>query len=258
MFFGCGTIAFVSFRNLMTLSDQKSRQNTVTSQLLRLSAVAAVVGPPLYIAVTLLHPPGQPANDHAHVFREYAMSRGWVAIHLVQVAALVLCQVGITGLAGSLLRSQKNGGVFALLAIAFAIASIPLAFALQVIDGIALKRAVDIWIVEGGSVGSPSFAAARAIRLLEEAFNAGFGLNVGFAVILAGAAMVRGGGYPRWFGWAGSVIGLAVVIGAIIVAETGFSSAAQIWVLARNPALWIWTMVGGILMWRHLRRFVED
>jgi hypothetical protein len=28
---------------------------------------------------------------------------------------------------------------------------------------------------------------------------------------------------------------------------------AQTWVLARNPALWIWTAVAGVLMWRRLR-----
>ena len=65
--------------------------------------------------------------------------------------------------------------------------------------------------------------------------------------------MVRGAVYPRWMGWIGAVIGTGVLIGSIIVAETGFSPIAQIWVLARNPALWIWTSVAGVLMWRRLR-----
>ena len=54
-------------------------------------------------------------------------------------------------------------------------------------------------------------------------------------------------------GWIGAAIGIAALINAILVAETGFSPAAQTWVLARSPALWIWTAVAGVLMWRRVR-----
>ena len=40
--------------------------------------------------------------------------------------------------------------------------------------------------------------------------------------------------------WGGAAIGVGVLVGAVMVAETGFSPMAQTWVLARNPALWIW------------------
>ena len=130
-----------------------------------------------------------------------------------------------------------------LLAVGLAAASIPTAVVLQAVDGIALKRAVDAWVAEGGTVGSASFAAARAIRWVEEGLNAVLGLTLGSTVILAGAAMVRGAVYPRWMGWTGAAIGIGVLISAILVAETGFSLIAQAWVLARNPALWIWTAI---------------
>lgn len=233
--------------------DRTVTRKTFASRALSLAAAAAVIGPLAYVAVTLLHPPGQPGNDHAVVFREYAMSHAWVAIHLAQLAALVVGLVGIAGIAASMLRFQEQGRLLALLAVGLAVASIPIAVALQVVDGIALKRAVDAWVAEGGTVESASFAAARAVRWLEEGLNAGFGLTLGSAVTLAGAAMARGAVYPRWVGWIGGAIGIAVLIGAVIVAETGFSPAAQTWVLARNPALWIWTAVAGVLMWRRLR-----
>lgn len=217
-----------------------------------LAAAAAVIGPILYVAVTLLHPGGV-GNDHPAIFRHYAMSQNWVAIHLVQLTALVVGLVGIAGLAASMFRLQEKGRVLALVAVGLAVASIPIAVALQIVDGIALKRAVDVWVAEGGTVGSASFAAARAIRWLEEGFNAGFGLTLGLAVILVGAAMARGAVYPRLLGWIGGAIGTAVLIESVIVAETGFSPTAQTWVLARNPALWLWTAVSGVLMWRRLR-----
>jgi hypothetical protein len=181
------------------------------------------------------------------------MSHAWIAIHLAQLVCLVVGLVGLAGIALSMLRFQDKGRVLALLAVGLALASIPIAAVLQAVDGIALKRAVDVWIAEGGTVGSASFAAARAIRWVEEGVNAVLGLTLGLTVILAGAAMVRGALYPRWMGWIGIAIGIGVLINAILVAETGFSPIAQVWVLARNPALWIWTALAGVLMWRRLR-----
>lgn len=239
-------------KRLIMPSDRAVSRKTFATRALSLAAVAAVIGPLLYVAVTLLHPSGV-ANDNPATFRQYAMAQTWIAIHLAQLACLVLGLVGIAGIAASMLQFQENARLLALLAVGLAVASIPIAVALQSVDGIALKRAVDAWVAEGGTVGSPSFAAARAIRWLEEGLNAVLGLTLGLTVILAGAAMVRGAVYPRWMGWIGVAIGIGVLIGAILVAEAGFSPAAQVWVLARNPALWIWTAVAGVLMWRRLR-----
>jgi hypothetical protein len=228
-------------------------RETLASSALSLAAAAAVIGPIIYVVVTLFHPPGAPANDHPVVFREYATSQTWIAIHLVQLAGLILALIGIGGLAGSMLRHQQNGRLLALLAVGFAAASIPFAGILQAVDGIAQKRAVDAWVAAGGTVGSASFAVPTATRWLEEGVNAVFGLSLALAVILVGAAMVRGAVYPHVMGWIGAALGIANFIQAILVAETGFSPAAQTWILARNPALWIWTAVAGALMWRHVR-----
>jgi hypothetical protein len=236
-----------------TPSDRAMTRKTLAASALSLAAAAAVIGPLAYVVVTLFHPPGADANNHAVVFHEYAMSQTWIPIHLLQLAALVLALIGIAGLAGSVLHLQQNGRVLALLAVGFAIVSIPLAAILQAVDGITQKRAVDAWVAAGGTVGSASFAAAETMRWLEEGVNAVLSLGMGVAVILVGAAMARGAVYPRWLGWVGGVIGIAVLIQAILVSETGFSPAAQTWILARNPALWIWTVVAGVLLWRRLR-----
>jgi hypothetical protein len=183
-------------KRLIMPSDLAVSRKTLASRSLSLAAAAAVIGPLLYVAVTLLHPPGV-ANDHPATFRQYAVSHAWVAIHLAQLTCLVAGLVGIAGLAASMLRLQEQGRLLALLAVGFAAASIPTAVALQAVDGIALKRAVDAWVAAGGTVGSASFAAARAIRWIEEGLNAVLGLTLGSAAVLAGAAMVRGAVYPR-------------------------------------------------------------
>ncbi len=233
-------------------SDRAASRKTLAASALSLAAAAAVIGPLGYVVVTLFHPPGIEANNHPVVFHEYAMSQTWIAIHLVQLAALVVGLIGIAGLATSVLWLQENGRLLALLAVGLAAVSIPFAGVLQAVDGIAQKRAVDAWVAAGGAVESASFAVPTTTRWLEEGVNAVFGLSLGVAVVLVGAAMVRGTVYPHWVGWIGGAIGIAVVIQAILVAETGFSPAAQTWVLARNPGLWLWTAVAGILMWRRV------
>jgi hypothetical protein len=186
------------------------------------------------------------------IFREYAESQTWIAIHLAQLVGLVLGLIGIAGLATSLLWLQEKGRLLALLAVGLTIVGIPIAALLKAVDGIVLKRAVDAWVAAGGIVGSPTLAAASAARWLEEATNSFFSLTLGLAVVLVGAALVRGAVYPRWVGWIGVAIGIAVMTQAILVAATGFSPTAQTLVLVRNPGLWIWTAVAGVLMWRRL------
>ena len=162
-------------------------------------APPAIIGPLVYVAVTLLHPPGV-ANDHPTTFRQYAMDHSWIAIHLAQLVCMVVGLAGLAGVALSMLRLQEQDHLLALLAVILAAASIPTAVVLQAVDGIALKRAVDAWVAEGGTVGPASFAAARAVRWVEEGLNAMLGLSMGLTVILAGGAMVRGAIYPRWLG----------------------------------------------------------
>lgn len=224
-------------------------RETFFSHALSFASVAAVTGSVAYVAVTLLHPGGV-GNDHPAIFRHYAMSQTWVAIHLAQLLAMVAGLVGLAGIGASMLRLQNDGRVLALLAIVLAVSSIPIAAVLQAVDGIALKRAVDAWVADGGTVGSASFAAARAIRWTEEGVNAMLGLTMGCTIILIGVAIMRDSLYPLWLGWTGVVVGIAVVIAAVFVAETGFSATSQVWVLARNPGLWIWTAVAGVVMWR--------
>jgi hypothetical protein len=181
------------------------------------------------------------------------MSQTWIAIHLAQLAAMIVGLGGIAGLAVSMLRFQEKGRLLALLAAALAVVSIPTAAILQAVDGVALKRAVDAWVAAGGTVDSARFAAAETMRWLEHGSNAVYGVTLGLAVILAGAAMtLREALYPRWMGWTGTAIGIVAVISSILVAASGFSHAAQAWGLARNPVLWSWTLVAGVLMWRRM------
>src|SRR4051812_27793782 len=114
------------------LSDRAVFHPTLAYRALSLAAAATVIGPLSYVVVTLFHPPGVQANNHPVVFREYAMSQTWIAIHLVQLACLVVGLIGIAGIAGSLPRFQEAGRLLALPAMGLTAASVPTAVALQV------------------------------------------------------------------------------------------------------------------------------
>ncbi len=235
------------------LAAPEAPRHDLATRALRTAAYASVFGPILYIAVTLLHPGGV-GNDHPAVFRAYAESRSWTAVHLGQFATQMVALLGLGGIAASILRLQERGRLSALLALITTAASVPATVALLGVDGIALGRAARAWVAAGASTGSATFAAAEAIRWLEESMNAMQGLALGVTAALAGAAMLRGSAYPRWVGWLGVIIGVAVFVDAILIAVTGFSVVAQTWFLSRNPGLWAWTMIAGVLMWRRLLR----
>ena len=97
----------------ITPPGRAASRKTFASGALSLAAAAAVNGPPLYVMVTLLHPPGV-ASDHPATFRQYAADHNWVVIHLAQLACLVAGLVGLAGVALSLLRLQERGRLLAL------------------------------------------------------------------------------------------------------------------------------------------------
>src|SRR5690242_3165741 len=68
---------------------------------LRLPATLLLAGQLLYIVVTLLHTGGD-ANDHHHVFAEYAASGSWTLVHLGQFAGMAVVLAGLLALFSAL------------------------------------------------------------------------------------------------------------------------------------------------------------
>src|SRR5215213_11990526 len=106
-------------------------------------------------------------------FAEYAATRSWVAVHLVQLAGIVLLVLALISL--SRLISGSSDTIWGHVGVVFAAASLAIAGALQAVDGIALKVMVDRWPAASGTQEEMLFAAAFAVRQIE----------VGFAGILS-------------------------------------------------------------------------
>lgn len=63
-----------------------------------LAGTLSLVGQLLYVAVTQIHTGGE-ANDHHHIFADYAESGLWTAVHIGQFVGIALLLSGLLALA---------------------------------------------------------------------------------------------------------------------------------------------------------------
>ena len=193
--------------------------------LLRLVGGLLVGGLLLTLIVTHEHPAGDDDN-YPVIFAKYAESNDWVAVHLIQFAGILLVLGGFL----VLYRVLQLRGVVPLLAgfaAAAAIAAGAVWAALQAIDGVALKQAVDAWANASGAQKSIRFADAQTVRWAEWGLNTYFRLLLGLTAVLFGIAIARTDIATRWLGWAGVVGGLAYMASGVTVAYAGFESGFE-------------------------------
>jgi hypothetical protein len=176
------------------------------------------------------HPAGNDDN-YPVIFAKYAKSNDWVAVHFVQFIGVLLLLGGLIVLY-RILQVRGMVPVLAGIAAATAIAAAAAWAALQAIDGVALKHAVDAWANAAGPQKAIRFADAQTVRWAEYGMNSYFRLLLGLAVALFGVAITRTDVAARWLGWAGAIGGLAYMASGVAVAyagfESGFESAAGI------------------------------
>ena len=209
--------------------------NARDAALLRIGAVAGVVGLLLQVAMDQLHPGRADPNDSRAAFVEYARSDLWTGVHIGQFAGTLLIAVALLALARAL--SRQGGRVGALAAVGAA-TTVMLAtiFAVQMaVDGVALRAAIDTWTgAPAGPAKASAFQVAEAVRGLEKGLSGFFHLANGITLLALGLAVALGRGYARWLGWTAVVAGLAFLVGGVVTAHTGFSAAAG---LVLRPAL---------------------
>ena len=137
-----------------------------THAALRLPAALLLAGQLSYIVVTLFHADGD-ANNHAAVFVEYTGSASWTAVHLGQFACMAILLAGLLALSFALDRYVKAVRWATRFGAAAATAALALYGALQAVDGVALKQAVNAWARAAEVEKATRFASAEAIRWVE-------------------------------------------------------------------------------------------
>jgi hypothetical protein len=214
----------------------------------RIGAVLFLLGLIVLVISTQLHPSHENPMDNPAVFREYAQSDLWIAVHLGQFAGFLLVIGGLVALYYSIaIRSDAAAGIgrFGLAAALTTGAAFTI---LQAVDGVALKRAVDTWASAPPDQQGATFAAAEAIRWIEIGVNSLAFSLVGLTLVLYGVALALSGYFPRWTGWLAVAAGIAHIIRGVGVSYQGF--VPSIAALIGLALLALWAVVMAVLMWR--------
>ena len=209
---------------------------------LRLAATLAFAGFVLSVVAGLLHADTASANDHPATFAEYARSGIWTAVHLGQFAGMALL---ISGLLVLLVVLKAPDGAMAWTArfgAVAAVAALALYAALQAVDGVALKHAVDAWVAAPEPEKAARFATAEGIRWLEWGMRSYQNFVLGVALILTGAVVVGARRVSRPIGYLMALSGLAYLAQGWIIGAEGFSPANSIPTLAGIVLVLAWSV----------------
>jgi hypothetical protein len=187
----------------------------------RFGAVALPLGVIVPIAATAIHPHRENVMDNPAVFTEYAQNTSWIAVHFAQWVGALLLFAGLLGLYYAIRERSGPGSGPARLGLAATAQAAAAITALQAVDGIALKWAVDAWTAAPADEKTAAFAAAEALRWTEYAFQSYSNILIGLALALYGLAIARGRRYPRWLGWIAIGSATAWITHGVMVAYVG-------------------------------------
>jgi hypothetical protein len=160
------------------------------------------------------HPTGS-EDDHEAIFREYAASDAWEATHLAEFVFVLVALAGLLVLCRAL---RPETPYLALLAAGAVIVSGATWAALQAVDGVTLKQAVDAWVDASGTEKATRFADAEAARWIEWGLQSYFRVVLGVAFLLLGSAAVVSRLVPSW-------LGVLLAVGGLLSLAVGFSVA---------------------------------
>jgi Domain of unknown function (DUF4386) len=158
------------------------------------------------------HPTGE-EDDHEAIFTEYAASDAWVATHLAEFVLVLVAFAGLLVLCSAL---RQEAPYLALLAAGAIIVTSATWAALQAVDGVTLKQAVDAWAAASGTEEASRYADAETVRWIEWGLQSYFRVLLGVAFLLLGAAAVVSRLVPTW-------LGALLVVGGVLSLTVGVS-----------------------------------
>ncbi len=137
----------------------------------RIGAAMLPLGVVVLVVTETLHPGREDPMDFPAVFREYAQSNIWTAVHLGEYFGFLLLLGGLVALYYSVSAKPGAGAGLAPFGLATAVTTAASFTVLQAVDGITLKRAVDAWASAPAEQEFARFAAAEAVRWTEIGVN---------------------------------------------------------------------------------------
>ena len=239
---------------MATRSENGELGETRNVSMLRLGAIAGVIGVVAQIWLAGLHAGTVDPNDSVRVFQQYAASGIWTLVHVGQYAGTFLIALSLLTVTRAMDRETGVAGTFRSMA-AIAITTVIAIFAVQMaVDGVALRETILAWTVAAPADKAAAFLVADGVRWIEKGLSAFFHLNNGTALVALGIAVVTGRTFARWIGAFGILGGLGTIAGGLIGAQTGFSpqSASILGPSTLVAAVFLFAL--GASMWRHSLR----
>jgi hypothetical protein len=149
-------------------------------------------------------------------------------------------------------KSEAAAAGIARFAFAAAVLTLASTTILQVVDGVALKWAVDAWATAPADQEAATCAVAEGLGWTEYGLQSYSNILLGLTLILYGLAIALGTVYPRWLGWVAVGSGVAWVVHGLMVPYIGLFSSPP-----RGVALilmYLWAFIMAFLMWRNSSR----
>ena len=224
--------------------------------LVRVGAVAAVIGAVTLFVATLLHPLSADPNDAAAAFAEYAADRLWVASHLGQFAGIAMLGVALVALAAAI--EPGAPAAWARIGVVGTAGSVAAAAGLQAVDGVALRVMVTRWAQADGESRARAFEGAFAVRQIEIGMASLLSVLFGLTISAFAVSLLLGRRFPVWLGWLALLGGLGTVAAGVAQAYTGFSPLAMALSMPASSVLLLWAIVVGAYLWRLAPRLPSD
>jgi hypothetical protein len=220
--------------------------------LLRIGSITFLTGLAIFIISSAFHAGREDPTNHLRVFAEYANNPPWIAAHIGQFVGDILIFAGGFVTLFRILVQSESMTVSGLAWIGFTIAIIAASTLsiLQAVDGIALKRAVDSWIVAPAEEKMAAFRVAEGIRWTEIGTNSIYRILQGTVAIVFGVAITLSRIVGRWIGAVGIFAGAITIAAGVEVAYVGFASVNTGLGLYSKIIYYIWIGILGVFMWR--------
>jgi hypothetical protein len=193
-------------------------------ELLRSSGALLLGGLVVSTAVTALFHPGGNEDVHEDVFARYAASGAWEWVHFAQFVGVLASLAGLVVL-HLVLRSRAPR--LSAFAAGMTVATAAVWAALQAVDGVTLKQAVDAWVAADGPERAIRLGDAEVVRWTEWGLQSYFRVTLGAALLLFGATILVTRALAAWTGWMAALAGLVSVAVGIDVAYRGLQSGFQ-------------------------------
>jgi hypothetical protein len=193
-------------------------------ELLRSSGALLLGGFLFSTVVTVLFHPGGNEDVHEDIFARYAASGAWEWVHFAQFIGVLAALGGLVVLHQVLRPRAPRLSAFAA---GTTVATAAVWAALQAVDGVTLKQAVDAWVAADGPERAVRLGDAEVVRWTEWGLQSYFRVTLGVALLLFGVTILATRALAAWTGWVAVLAGLVSVAVGVDVAYSGLESSFQ-------------------------------